>query len=320
MNGPKYVVMGHTTLDNVVYTDGRAYFSVAGGAGLYAASGAAYWCANKEVGVVTKLGRQFRAEDYLSICSHPAIDGTGIKRMDREGIKLWMLFDDDGYRHWVLQHDSCSRQSAAPSADDIPDSFIETALGYHFSPLPPDSVEELLERIPKGRYIQLDPHYEWFFPQFAEQWKRILPRIDVALPSEDELCKFFDIPYGQPESVLADYAARLCQMGVKTVIVKMGQRGAMAYDGAKNRCILIPSCAEKVKDATGAGDTFGGSFLVSQTNGGNVELSMAKGSIGASLTLEHEGVMENFALSEDAVQVRCKKNLDKLLNSVIEIH
>ncbi len=318
--GVSYVVMGHTTLDNVISTDGSAYFHVAGGAGLYATSGAAYWCRSKEVGVVTKLGRQFKKEDEDCIKGHAGVDGSGLIRMDRVGIKLWMLFDEDGYRNWVLQHVSWSRESAAPEPQNIPEAYLKSAKGYHLSPLPPESVERLLDCIPKEAYIQLDPHYEWFYPQFLPEWKRILPRLDTVLPSEDELCKFFDIPYGSPLSTILEYAKRLSDMGPETVVVKLGSKGAMVYDGVSNQGILVPSCAEQVIDATGAGDTFGGSFLVSRTEGEPLETAMIKGAVGASLTLEHKGVIENFRLPVGMAQQRYSERVAKLTSSMELIH
>ncbi|MDD3400230.1 MAG: carbohydrate kinase family protein [Eubacteriales bacterium] len=315
----KAVVFGHSTIDNVIRTDGSAYFGVAGGAGMYAASGASLWCANKEVGISTKLGKQFRKDELESITSNPAMDASGLVQTDRVGIKLWMLFDDDGYRHWVLHHDACTRQSAAPDPDSTPRAYFEEPKGYHFSPLPTTSVEALLEHIQNDRYIQLDPHYEWFFPQYLSDWKRILPRLNTILPSEDELCKFFDISYGRSLDSLKDYAKRLSDMGPSLVVVKLGERGAMVYNRNTDRCILVPSCASNIVDPTGAGDTFGGSFLISRLENDPVEISMIKGAVGASITLEHQGVTEVFRLPHGVAEARYEQNRDALLSKIQEI-
>lgn len=312
----KVVIFGHSTLDSVIRTDESAYFRVAGGAGLYAASGAAYWCENHEVGICAKLGKQFREEELAVILRNKGIDASGLVRMDREGIKLWMLFDDDGYRHFVMQHDSCTRESAAPDPDAVPEAFYREAKGYHFAPMPIESIERILARLDPKRYVQLDPHYEFFYPKFREEWKHILPRVQVILPSEDELCKYFDIPYGQPLAALKTYAMRLADAGPKAVVIKLGKRGAMAYERDSGRCFSIPSCAVNVVDATGAGDTFGGSFLVSHMNGDPLELSMIKGTVGSSLTLEHRGVIENYRLPCGVAAERCKKLQAELMNAI----
>ncbi|MDO4543834.1 MAG: carbohydrate kinase family protein [Clostridia bacterium] len=314
-----YAVFGHTTLDNVISTDGSAYFRVAGGAGMYAASGAAFWCKDREVGLITKIGARFDPEDERFIRAHRAIDDAALTRMEREGIKLWMLFDDDGYRHWVLQHDSCSREAAAPSVSDIPSGFLDEVRGCHFSPLPPQSVEELIKVVPKGCYVQLDPHYEWFFPKYERQWKRILSRLDTILPSEDELCKFFDIPYGQPISTLKEYALRLADMGPNEVVVKLGERGAFVLERDRGTCTLVPSCARRVVDATGAGDTFGGCYLVGRAGGETPASAMIRGAAGASLTLERKGVMENFRLTAEAAAQRYDECLTEIGSLLISL-
>ena len=192
-NRVKVVCIGHTTTDNLIKYDGTCRFESTGGAGVYAASGASYWGSDHDVGLVTRLGSSYNQSCIEHIRGHRAINDAGMVPMDKKGIHLWLLYDADGYRHWVIHHDSCSREEATPVPSEIPEGFKE-ARGFHFSPLPLYPLAELINTLPEDAWIQVDPHYEWFFPEYREEWERILRRVSVVLPSEDEFTKFFDIP------------------------------------------------------------------------------------------------------------------------------
>ena len=113
-NRVKVVCIGHTTTDNLIKYDGTCRFESTGGAGVYAASGASYWGSDHDVGLVTRLGSSYNQSCIEHIREHRAINDAGMVPMDKKGIHLWLLYDADGYRHWVIHHDSCSREEATP--------------------------------------------------------------------------------------------------------------------------------------------------------------------------------------------------------------
>ncbi|MCR2027110.1 carbohydrate kinase family protein [Anaerotruncus colihominis] len=288
------VVIGHTTLDSVVTYDGELHLRCPGGGCLHAAAGAAYWFKNHEVGIVTKIGPNFLEENVRTIQSCPGVDCAGIRRMDKKGMELWLLYDADGYRHWVLHHDCCTREQAAPAPRDIPARYLKEARGYHIAPLPLNQVQALLKAIPRGRRIQLDPHYEWFFPKYRSDWEQVLPYVSVLMPSEDEFTKFWDIPYGQPAQQYEPYIRQLSEMGPEIVILKMGAQGALLYQRETGAITTIPSQATKIVDATGAGDAFGGGFLAGWLKTGDVTAAAQYGMRSSARTLQLRGVIAEF--------------------------
>lgn len=225
-NRVKVVCIGHTTTDNLIKYDGTCRFESTGGAGVYAASGASYWGSDHDVGLVTRLGSSYNQSCIEHIRGHRAINDAGMVPMDKKGIHLWLLYDADGYRHWVIHHDSCSREEATPVPSEIPEGFKE-ARGFHFSPLPLYPLTELINTLPEDAWIQVDPHYEWFFPEYREEWERILRRVSVVLPSEDEFTKFFDIPLAFDIDNYKKHMRELSAMGPPIVVLKMGPQGAI---------------------------------------------------------------------------------------------
>ena len=70
-----------------------------------AAAGASYWAKDGEVGLVTRRASVMPPALLEPLARHPGLDIEGVRVMEGEGIKLWLLYDLDGYRHWVKHHD-----------------------------------------------------------------------------------------------------------------------------------------------------------------------------------------------------------------------
>jgi sugar/nucleoside kinase (ribokinase family) len=99
---------------------------------------------------------------------------------------------------------------------------------------------------------------------------------------------------------LASAAHAVLAMGPKMVVVKQGKDGAtLYYRGAdrKVRSFSVPVYPVKVKDTTGAGDSFGGALLsylarVDRFDPRSVGMGMIYGAAVASATVE------SFSLSK----------------------
>lgn len=302
-NQVELAVFGHVTRDYIVTCEGDVRLGELGGGGPNAAAGAAYWCRNGEVGLVCKRAANMAPEVLQPIHGHTGLNAEGLRVMPGEGIKLWLLYDMDGYRHWVLHHDSATRLEASPVPQDIPQSYLG-AKGYHFAPLPPDYVLELVKALPAGKTIQLDPHYEWFFPRHMELWRQLLPYVTILTPSEDEFTKFWDIPYGQPVRQYAPYMRRLADMGPQIIVLKIGAAGALLYSRKSDSFHLVPPWAkdEDIVDVTGAGDTFCGSFFVNILGGRPLLEAAVCGMVGSAITMELHGVPQYFAVPPGRAQ------------------
>lgn len=303
--GVQVVMIGHITLDDVVlHRTGETHFASPGGAVLYSTSGASYWRNNGDVGLVTRQGIEYTDEVLLPMVRHPAVCMDGVRKAGKRGINLWILYDDDDYRHWILQSQSGSYEDLAPGPDDIPQAFLQSAKGFHICPLPMPQVPALIRRLPKNRVISIDPHYDWFFPQYKAQWEEILAQVDVVLPSEDEFTKFWGIRPKDDYASYKPYIRQLAKMGPKLVVLKMGAVGAIIYEKTEDRFYLIPPFGDEILDVTGAGDTFYGSFLSSYVEDQDPLAAAMKGMVGASITLERRGVIGNFMVDSNLAPQR----------------
>ena len=286
--------VGHITLDDIVLHTGETRMHCFGGAAIYSASGVAYWRRDKDVGIITRRGLDFTDEMLQPIADHPAMDVSDFIPLDRDGIGLWLIYDSDGYRHWITKHTSISLEDATPRPQDMPMHMLETAQGFHFAPVPLPQVLPLVQAVPKGRIIQLDPHYDWFYPQHEEEWNKVLAYVDILMPSEDELTKFFAIPLQEDPLAYKPYMISLAQRGPKIVVVKLGEKGALMYLKEENIFYLIPPYGGDVVDVTGAGDSFCGSFLSDYIQHKDPYRAALCGMVGSSITLEHMTSVNNY--------------------------
>jgi 2-dehydro-3-deoxygluconokinase len=115
-----------------------------------------------------------------------------------------------------------------------------------------------------GKPVWLDPNYRAaLWPSSAEFRKtmlEMLPFVDTILPGIDEARLLVDEQ--EPERI----AAALMAHGVRSMILKAGERGAFAFTPAGNaHCDQFP-LAEMV-DPIGAGDAFDAGYLAAHLEG-----------------------------------------------------
>jgi sugar/nucleoside kinase (ribokinase family) len=106
----------------------------------------------------------------------------------------------------------------------------------------------------------------------TEKWdsgiREILKAVDVFLPNETEAMR---LTKAKSVRIAAQELAKLA----RTVVVKMGARGALVCAGAET--FRVPAVKARVVDATGAGDSFNAGFLACYLRGGTLAESARAG-------------------------------------------
>ncbi len=116
------------------------------------------------------------------------------------------------------------------------------------------------------------------------------------------------------EAAAAEAARRLYEMASpRYVILKLGERGALLYDGEKAE--LIPCYTlENAVDSTAAGDTFGAAFAVSYCKGAPVRDAIKYAHAAARICVSRKGAQTSIPSAEevDAFLLRDHKTDPKL--------
>lgn len=124
-----------------------------------------------------------------------------------------------------------------------------------------------------------------------------LPMVDILTPNETEASVLSGVEVKDLES--AKQAARkIAALGARQIIITMGSRGALLYDGQQFQ--HIPSFPALSVDTTGAGDAFNGAFVAALSAGESEVQAATFASAFASLAVEREGA-SNMPSREQAV-------------------
>ena len=109
--------------------------------------------------------------------------------------------------------------------------------------------------------------------------------VDVLLPNEREARRIAGTE--NLDTAIASLAET-----VPIVVVKLGERGAMAQRGAER--FVSPPVKVDLVDAVGAGDSFDAGFLHQYLRGADLETCLANGNLAGALSTRRAGGTEAF--------------------------
>ena len=150
---------------------------------------------------------------------------------------------------------------------------------------------ELLEKLNKETLLSFDPGILYVEKGFDEL-KPILERTDILLINESEL----RLLCNDNDADLKELSINLLDLGIDTIVVKQGSKGAFAINNSEE-CFAEAYECEAV-DTTGAGDSFNSGFLYSFLKGYDLEKSCKIGNWVASRAIQGFG-MDKFPTAKE---------------------
>ena len=118
----------------------------------------------------------------------------------------------------------------------------------------------------------------------------MMGQCDICLPSYDDVVVLTGI---EDEDALVDFALA---RGAKIVALKLGERGAIVANATERH--RIPPLAVTAVDATGAGDTFGGSFVTRLLRGDDLAAAGRYAAVAAALSTTGFGAVAPIPRAE----------------------
>lgn len=191
--------------------------------------------------------------------------------------------------------------------------------GIVYVPMPPAAPRwEALEAVlPRTRCIYLLPYDMAIFSRLATLAHRagteVVVDVERAVAAQPDalaaLCAGADVlcfnEAGFREATgtapsLNSVAALLARSAAHTVVVSLGQRGALAVDRGGDTAVQAAYACEVV-DTTGAGDSFNAGFVAARLQGQPLATALAQGCAAAALCIEAIGARAGLG---DVRQVR----------------
>jgi ribokinase len=121
--------------------------------------------------------------------------------------------------------------------------------------------------------------------------KEIFQFVDFLTPNEEEIKLLTEKFFGEFVSYEDSYF-KLKSLGVKKLIVKLGSKGVIYFEGDKR--IEIPSFKVKAVDTTAAGDVFNGAFVVALHENLDIRKSLEFASVAAALSVTKKGAQNSI--------------------------
>ncbi len=240
---------------------------------------------------IGKVGNDSFGEMLVDTLKNKNVDVSGVVKSDEFKTTLAVVsVDSDGERSFAFYRKNCADVNLG--ADELPLQLIKSADIFHFGSVsltdePCLSAVETAVKVAKdaGAIISYDPNYRpllWDDEDTAKlRMRRLLKFVDIVKVSSEELCLLTD------ESDLSKGSNILLDMGIKIVLVTLGENGA--YFKTQKAQGFVDAFKETVADTNGAGDTFFGTFLSQMTdidlfveNGNNLLLNAVRFSCAAA--------------------------------------
>ncbi|MEO2151665.1 MAG: carbohydrate kinase family protein [Thermococcus sp.] len=248
------VVLGHVSIDTIVFPDGRR-IEMPGGAAAAVATSASL--AGAEVGLVTKVGEDFPREWLEKLAQY--VDIRGVQILPGKTIHIWVIYKPDGSVESPVEMGVAERMGETP----IPEDYLKAKI-FHVAPIPPEEQLKVLKRL-EGKKVSLD-----FNPTYYEDYRRkpdlvreLISRSYITFPNEREAKLITGL------DDVRKSAEELYSWGAEMVVITRGERGVLIYDGDFHEFPALP--VEGEIDPTGAGDAFAGGFLAGLVKGKALE-------------------------------------------------
>jgi len=266
------VVLGHVSIDTIVFPDGKK-IDMPGGAAAAVATSASL--AGARVGLVTRIGEDFPREWLEKLAQY--VDIRGVQIFPGKTIHIWVVYKPDRSVESPVEIGVAKNMGETP----IPEEYMKAKI-FHMAPILPGEQLKAIERL-EGKRVSLDfnPTYYEDYLRNRELVRELVSRADVIFPNEREA----GLITGLDDVRRA--AEELYSWGAGLVVITRGEKGVLVYNGDFHEFSALP--VEGQIDPTGAGDAFAGGFLAGLVKGRPLEECVRLGLGRAREVLKKKG-------------------------------
>ena len=287
------LVVGSVALDSVKTSAGRSVEAL-GGSATYFALSASYFTRVSLVGVV---GSDFPDEHRRKL-RRRGVDLEGLKAAKGKTFRWSGKYGKDaGVAETLATHLNVFKEFKPVLSEaqrKAPVVFLAN--------IDPELQAEVLAQMKSPSLVACDTMNYWIESKPAAI-KRLLAKVNVFFSNDQEAMRLT----GAPNALQA--AEALSGWGPDVVVIKKGEHGALMKVGEK--FFVFPAFPlARIKDPTGAGDTFAGGFLgylaSSRAHGdlGHLKRAMAYGTTMASFNVEDFSTKNIEDLERDLIDER----------------
>ena len=255
----------------------------------------------KRTGFVGSTGRDGFGQLLRDRFSHDGIDGRLIMTISNKSTGCaFVAYDKDGGRKFIFHIAGTASDRLPPPARAV--RYAESFRHLHLmgcslaiSRSMRDTCIAMAQAVKKaGGSISLDPNLRPELLSDDECRSILLPVVrlsDIVLPSGEEASLLAHEPHSDKACL------RLLEMGVKVVVLKLGENGCRLF--TRGTTINVPGFRVKAVDPTGAGDCFDAGFISGYIDNLALEDAARLANAMGALAASRMGPMERtFGLKE----------------------
>jgi ribokinase len=283
-------IVGSLNMDFVVQVEklprpgetvmGSGFSTLPGGKGANQA------CAAGKLGgrarMVGRVGNDALGAHLCESLRAAGVDTAAVRVTEGVSSGVALIFVQEGGQNQIVV---ASGANARLTPEDVRRELQEASEGLLLLQLesPMETVEEAaaLGRR-QGMRVVLDPAPARPLPD------GLLRSVDCLTPNESEALLLLDCTEGAVSLAEApEIASALLRRGPRSVILKLGEKGAFLHDGQRGR--HFPGLKVEAVDATAAGDTFNGALAVALAEGRDMAGAIAFANVSAALSVTRLG-------------------------------
>ncbi|ACL70571.1 carbohydrate kinase family protein [Halothermothrix orenii] len=255
----------------------------------------------KKVALISRLGADAFGNYLLDVLKGEQIITDGIQQDKERRTTIVYVSKSTRTPDWLPYREA----DMYLQEDDIIFELIKRSKVFHLStfilsrkPARDTAIKAFNYAREQGKIVCFDPCYrKVLWPEGddgAGVVEEIISRADFVKPSLDDARHLFG-----PDSP-ENYVKRYLELGVKAVILTLGEEGVIASDGEE--IIRIPAFSEDAVDVTGAGDAFWSGFICGLLDGYTVKRSIKLGNGVAAFKIRGVGALSPVPSKEDIIK------------------
>ena len=212
-----------------------------------------------EASIVACIGEDDLAAVATRLYAAEGVDTTHLHRMPEKATGVGFIILNTAGDNFIILDMGANMLMDPALVDRAQDRIARSAVVMSVLEIPVQAARRAMElgRAAGARTI-LNPAPAIALPE------GILDHVDYLTPNESELRLLLGLRPDDPAGT-RDLAVELRRRGVGTVVVTMGEKGALILDDQHD--LVVPAPKVDVVDTTGAGDSFNAAFAVALGEG-----------------------------------------------------
>jgi ribokinase len=231
--------------------------------------------------MIGRLGADAFGKELLFRVTDEGVDHSHILQDDRAASGVAFITVDELGQNTIVVASGTNMHLSPDDIDAAADAFEDAAVLLAQLEVPLAAVERAIDLARRnGAVVVLNPAPAQLLDS------SLLQKVDFLIPNQRELM----LLAGQ-ESVEASIEV-LQSMGVRRLVVTLGDNGALVVDGDRQEHLLAYQVP--VVDTTAAGDAFAAAFAVALRDGLSISESARWGNAAGALTVTRPGAQPSL--------------------------